>query len=118
MWFLNYLTCITETQRIWIVGGGYIGETGNKHVLSMDASVNSYWTTDAIDWTLINFVQGGGISSLALYSSNEWARTTLDGVIVFLGVWGLTLQSFNPLDPVSGQPQVRLMVNYLTVICT
>lgn len=96
---------------MWIVGGGYIGATGNKEVTSMQASVNTYWTKDAISWEIVNFVQGGGITDLALYSSNEWARTTIDGVIVFLGVWGMTLEIFNPIVPETMEYAVQ--INFL-----
>jgi hypothetical protein len=88
----------TGTQRMWLIGGGYIGESGNKHVRSMAGSVDTYWSKDAVSWELVNFVQGGGTSSLELYSSNEWAETSLDGSVIFLGVWGLTLQVFYPRD--------------------
>ncbi len=60
--------------------------------------MNTYWTKDTVYWELMNFVQGGGISILELYSSNEWSRTIINGRIVFLGVWGLTLNVFTSYD--------------------
>lgn len=75
-------------------------------MLSMEGSVNTYWSKDATSWELVNFVQGGGISPLDLYSSNEWARTTIDGAIKFLGLWGLELEVFRPIDRETGEPVV------------
>ena len=79
---------------MWVVGGGYIGDVGNKRVNTMDASVNSYYSKDAITWTRTNYKLGGGISALEQYSSNEWTTTVIDGTLMFLGLWGLTLETF------------------------
>ena len=81
-------------HTMWVVGGGYIGDVGNKRVDTMDASVNSYYSKDAITWTRTNYKLGGGISALEQYSSNEWTTTVIDGTLMFLGLWGLTLETF------------------------
>lgn len=107
------LTCdVIVNQRLWVVGGGYIGDSGNRQVLSMQGSVNTYWSKDGINWVLVNFVQGGGITGLSLYSSNEWSRTTIDGVVVFLGLWGLTLNVFSPVDASGNRVVVNNVMNY------
>jgi hypothetical protein len=85
-------TSTVENPRIWIVGGGYIGDYFNKRVSSMIGSVNVFWSKDGIEWNLVNFVSGGGKSEIERYSSNEWTKTTIDGDLYFLGLWGLTLE--------------------------
>jgi hypothetical protein len=84
------------------VGGGFVGTAGTREVLSMEGSVDAYWSRDGKSWTLINFNQGGGNSELELYSSNEWSRTLIDGKFVFLGLWGLQLVAFQPSTNISG----------------
>lgn len=88
------------------MGGGFIGTTGTREVMSMEGSVDAYWTRDGETWSLINFNQGGGNSGLDLYSSNEWSRTLIDGKFVFLGLWGLQLVDFQPSSNLTGV-QVR-----------
>lgn len=80
--------------RIWMIGGGYIGDNENKRVSTMIASVSVYWSRDAKSWTQVNFVSGGGKSTLARYSSSEWAETTIDGDLYYLGLWGLTSEVY------------------------
>ena len=80
--------------RIWMIGGGYIGDNKNKRVTIMIASVSVYWSRDAITWTQVNFVSGGGKSTLQRYSSSEWAKTTIDNDLYFLGLWGLTSEVY------------------------
>jgi len=80
--------------RMWIVGGGFIGDFGNKRVSKMSASVSVYWSVNGSSWTMVNYRQGGGSSPLELYSSSEWAETIIDGELLFLGLWGLTLEVF------------------------
>jgi hypothetical protein len=91
-----------------MTGGGFIGSTGNRNVLAMVGSVDTYWTKDAVYWEKINFVEGGGNSPKELYSSNEWSRTTIDGTIVFLGVWGHKLINFN-----DGTEKVYMLILYI-----
>lgn len=81
-------------HTMWIVGGGYIGDEGNRKVTTMQGSVDSYYSTDAITWTRTNYKIGGGTSPLEQYSSNEWTTTIIDGNLMFLGLWGLTLETF------------------------
>jgi hypothetical protein len=81
-------------ETMWIVGGGYIGDVGNKKVTTMQGSVNSYYSKDGISWTRTNYKLGGGTSALEQYSSNEWTTTIVDGNLMFLGLWGLTLENF------------------------
>ena len=88
----SILTEDTSTPRLWIIGGGYIGDNKNRRVTSMIASTNVYWSRDGIQWNLVNYVSGGGKSQLPRYSSNEWAKTSIDGSTRFLGLWGLTIE--------------------------
>jgi hypothetical protein len=78
----------SATPRLWIVGGGYIGDYLNKRVTSMIGSTSVYWSTDAIKWNQVNFVSGGGKTTLSRYSSSEWAKTSIDGDTTYLGLWG------------------------------
>jgi hypothetical protein len=82
----------TSTPRLWVVGGGYIGANKNNRVSSMIGSTSVYWSSDGISWTQVNFVSGGGKSTLARYSSSEWAKTTIDGDVTYLGLWGPTVE--------------------------
>jgi hypothetical protein len=84
----------TSIPRMWIVGGGYVGDAGNKRVNTISASVSVYWSTMGADWTMSNFRLGGGTSELNLYSSNEWTKSDIDGEELYLGLWGLTLETF------------------------
>lgn len=95
-WNPNVTIGQKATDRLWVAGGGFIGNQGNKEVLTMQGSVDVHWSFDGITWVRVNFKQGGGATGLALYSSNEWARTTIQGSTVFLGVWGHTLEVFIP----------------------
>mmetsp|Transcript_4651 Transcript_4651/g.8750 ORF Transcript_4651/g.8750 Transcript_4651/m.8750 type:complete len:421 (-) Transcript_4651:484-1746(-) len=81
-------------HTLWVVGGGYIGDEGNKKVSVMQGSVNSYYSKDAVNWVRTNYVLGGGTTALEQYSSNEWTTTIIDGNLMFLGLWGLTLETF------------------------
>jgi hypothetical protein len=84
----------SNSPRMWLVGGGYIGDNGNRRVTQMRASVSVYWSQTGEKWTQVNFVSGGGKSTLRRYSSSEWTRTTIDGTLYFLGLWGLTTEVF------------------------
>jgi hypothetical protein len=64
-------TAVFEPQkmnppRMWVVGGGYIGDNGNKRVGSMVATSSVYWSQEGKYWTRVNFVSGGGKTSLAV----------------------------------------------------
>jgi hypothetical protein len=81
-------------DRIWVIGGGFIGDTNNAQQTSMIASTNTYYSYDAINWIQTNYDQGGGTSDLEQYSSSEWSLAEIDGDTVFVGLWGLTLEVF------------------------
>jgi hypothetical protein len=81
-------------HTMWIVGGGYIGDVGNKKVDTMQGSVNSYYSKDGITWTRTNYKLGGGTTALEQFSSNEWTTSVIDGNLMFLGLWGLTMETF------------------------
>lgn len=85
---------LSTIPRLWMVGGGFIGDYGNKRVAKMIASTSVYWSRNAKDWTQVNFVSGGGKSSLARYSSSEWAETLIDSNLYYLGLWGVTTEIY------------------------
>lgn len=83
--------------KIYLVGGGYVGfQTANKkRVISMQGKADAYWSRDGLNWTRINYQEGGGTTGFTFYSSQEWARTVVDTKIKYLGLWGLTLNQYN-----------------------
>lgn len=87
-----------NNDRLWVVGGGFIGATGNAQQSVMVASVDTFYSYDAITWVQVNYHQGGGNSVLERYSSSEWSLSVIDGDTVFLGLWGHTLDVFDGLS--------------------
>ena len=83
--------------RMFAVGGGNIGfSTSSSAVISsMDGMVDVYFSIDGITWTRVNYQEGGGSSLLALYSSEVWAKLTIAREITYVGLWGMTLTSFD-----------------------
>lgn len=94
VWNVNP-TQVPDDEKMWIVGGGYTGNSGNRKVSKMIASVDSYYSTNGIDWTRTNYKLGGGTSMLEQYSSNEWTSAIIDANQMYVGLWGLTLETFS-----------------------
>jgi hypothetical protein len=83
--------------RVYVFGGGYIGFSTSTTALvgSMDGKVDAFFTRDGVTWRQVNYQEGGGTSPLSLYSSQEWAKTTIEGSIVYVGLWGMTVLPFD-----------------------
>jgi hypothetical protein len=83
--------------RIFVFGGGYIGVVkGDKKIVSeMQAKADGYWSRDGVQWTKINYEEGGGTTGIPYFSSQEWSKTIVDTQEVYIGLWGLTAHSFN-----------------------
>ena len=86
-----------RAPRIFIFGGGDIGfSTTTSAILEvMQGKVDAFVSRDGITWTQVNYQEGGGTTQISLYSSQEWAKTKIEGSIVYVGVWGMTVQNFD-----------------------
>jgi hypothetical protein len=97
-----------QSGEIYLMGGGDIGfsTSSTSKITSVDGKVDAYWSRDMVNWNKINYQEGGGRPSeiqrlysskdLPQYSSQEWAKTVVDTVQVYLGLWGMTVETFNP----------------------
>ena len=95
-----------DVPRMYIFGGGRIGyrgggtytdaEWGEKFIDRMAGKSDGYWSRDGINWYKINYEEGGGTSVVSFYSSQLWAKEIVDGSINYVGLWGHSLQWFNP----------------------
>jgi len=83
--------------KIFLFGGGEIGQsaTSKRKILLMNGKSDGYFSYDGILWIKINYEEGGGKTVVPFYSSLEWALTLVQGKETFLGLWGMTLLSFN-----------------------
>lgn len=79
---------------MFLVGGGNTGfnTRSNKQIIFMEGYPDIYRSTDGIAWTRINYEDGGGITTLPKYSSQEWTSMQLNGKLSFLGKWGHSLE--------------------------
>ncbi len=85
------------SPRIFVFGGGNIGQksTSKKLILTVDGRLDAWWSRNGRDWFRINYQEGGGTSVVPLYSSQEWTVSTVDSKIVYLGLWGMTIEYLN-----------------------
>lgn len=92
---LDYRVDIASNRsaRVMIVGGGSIGYSTSSTARTdlMSGKVDAYISRDCASWERVNYQEGGGTSLLSLYSSQEWAKTTIEGSILYLGLWGMTV---------------------------
>eukprot|EP01034_Spumella_vulgaris_P024096 gene24096-30399_t len=86
-----------QPPKMYILGGGYIGYSTSsiKQVNAMVGKADAYWSRDGIVWTKINYEEGGGTSTVPFFSSQEWSSTIVDTKTKYIGMWGLTVASFN-----------------------
>lgn len=89
-----------QSAYMFVVGGGNIGFSSKelKQVVSMHGKLDCYRSRDGINWIKPNYEEGGGTSGVTVYSSQEWTRTTINSAIVYLGMWGMTIEAFNDVD--------------------
>lgn len=66
-----------------------------RRITKMEAKADAWWSYDAVEWTKISYEEGGGTNTVPYYSSQEWSQTIVNTRTAFLGLWGLTVQSFN-----------------------
>ena len=83
--------------RLFLFGGGNIGFSTTTSALLdvMDGKVDAFVSRDGITWTQLNYQEGGGTTQISLYSSQEWAKTKIQGSIVYVGLWGMTVHSYD-----------------------
>lgn len=97
---LDFLASLEDPRppKMFLFGGGYVGFTvgSQKRVTSMQGFADAYVSSDGIVWTQINYQQGGGSTFIAFYSSELWAKTSVDSSTTYLGLWGHTVLPFNP----------------------
>jgi hypothetical protein len=89
------------SPRIWIFGGGYIGNSiySTKVFTQMDGLSDAYFSRDGKIWTRINYEQGDGVRGydtyVQYYSSQEWTGSIVDSATAYLGLWGHTMEYLN-----------------------
>ncbi|CAM9139251.1 unnamed protein product [Ectocarpus fasciculatus] len=82
----QFRTFTGNGPRMWLAGGGYMGQNGNSIVSSMIGYVDMWFSTDGLTWHQVNYEEGSTGSNL--YSSMEWALTEVDNIPTYLGKWG------------------------------
>jgi hypothetical protein len=85
--------------RMYIFGGGYIGTKGNNVVRKMEAYVDAWWSRDGRDWKRVHYKER---YSEALYSTQEWALTSVEDVPINIGKWGFTVLNFFKQEDLDG----------------
>lgn len=89
-----------QPPKIYLFGGGYTGykTNSNKKVTAMIGKADAYWSRDGINWVQVNYQEGGangGPNGFPFYSSQEWSKTIVDTNTYYIGMWGMTVHSFN-----------------------
>ena len=90
--------------KMFIVGGGYIGSKRNHVVRKMEAYVDMWYSRDGIDWKRVHYQEGKGNS---LFTSQDWAQTSVEDVDVFIGKWGFTMEVFNRTEDLNLNSQIN-----------
>lgn len=85
--------------KMYIVGGGYIGSKRNHVVRKMEAYVDIWFSRDGTNWTKVNYQEGRKES---LFTTQDWAQTSVEDVDVFIGKWGFTMEVFNRTEDLDG----------------
>lgn len=90
-----------SSPRIYLFGGGNVGNTtqSSRRYTSMQGYGDAWWTRDGSVWYQVNFESGGdyqyGMNFQPQYTSEEWAKTTVNSQLIYLGLWGHTMENFN-----------------------
>ncbi|GMI07202.1 hypothetical protein TrLO_g11050 [Triparma laevis f. longispina] len=85
--------------KMYIMGGGYIGTKRNHVIRKMEAYVDTWWSRDGINWQQVNLKDS---ADAALYTTQEWAETAVEGVDINIGKWGFTLETFIRSEDMNG----------------
>jgi len=85
--------------KMYIMGGGYIGTKRNHVIRKMEAYVDTWWSRDGINWQQVNLADSSGA---ALFTTQEWAQTSVEGVPINIGKWGFSLEVFHREEDMNG----------------
>lgn len=120
--------------KLFVMGGGYVGSVAgtNQQVLSIDGAVDTWWTRDLVSWNKVNYDQGGNAVQggakpwqvqanyaskvIPLFSTELWAKTTVSSQTRWLGVWGMSVLSFNATSGDEVRYDKRPLVTLLFLI--
>jgi hypothetical protein len=107
-----------QSAYMFVVGGGNIGFSSKdlKQIVAMDGKLDCYRSRDGVTWIKTNYEEGGGTTGITLYSSQEWTRTTVNSAVVYLGMWGMTLEAFNGADGTQVRSIRRAIIDILFCI--
>lgn len=91
---------INQSPRIFMAGGGNMGYFSNStsKILNMHGKTDCFWSRDGVKWTMVNYEEGGGTTGVIQYSSQEWAKTTINGNVVYIGKWGMVVLNFHRMS--------------------
>lgn len=84
--------------KIYVVGGGNIGfrTSSKRRLVKMSGKADMWWSRDAVEWHKVNYEEGGGGgTTMPFFSSQEWTTTIVDRKNVRMGMWGMSLVSYN-----------------------
>ena len=90
--------------KMFILGGGYIGSKRNHVVRKMEAYVDMWYSRDGMNWKRVHYQEGKGAS---LFTSQDWAGTSVEDVDVFIGKWGFSLEVFNRTEDLNLNKQIN-----------
>lgn len=85
--------------KMYIMGGGYIGTKRNHVIRKMEGYVDTWWSRDGMNWQQVNLKDSAGA---ALYTTQEWAETAVEGVDINIGKWGFTIETFKRSEDMNG----------------
>ena len=90
--------------KMFIIGGGYIGTKRNHVIRKMEAYVDCWWSRDGTNWVQVNMKDSEGA---ALFTTQEWAETAVEGVPINIGKWGFTLEVFHRAEDMNGDGKIN-----------
>jgi hypothetical protein len=102
--------------RIFITGGGYMGNKGNNEVRALEAHTDTWWSSDGSLWSRVNYEEGSRYKN-NIYSTNEWSEIIIDGKTVYRGKWGHTLESFYSIQDIDLDDKI-VSTNVSLNVCT
>ena len=89
--------------RMFIMGGGYIGSKRNHVVKKMEAYVDLWSSRDGLSWERVSYSEGAGS---ALFTTQDWATTTVEDATMQIGKWGFTLDVFTREEDVNANGNI------------
>ena len=69
----------------------------------MDGYSDMWYTRNGQDWVQVSMTEGRGSSS---YTTQEWAKTTVEDDEAFLGKWGHTMHKFHKEEDLDGSKTI------------